>query len=100
MSTKNNTFAATPMLKRTYEKYRDYLEIFSLVFNEVEYNRVAQHIAKYELPWDFGIYTERLGAQMMHLGYVPFGALYSPDGKLVKTGLRPWELRRFLETLI
>ena len=91
---------ATPILKRTYDKYKDRLEVLSLVVNEVDYSRVSRHIAQHDLPWTFGIYTLDFGIAMMHLGYVPYGALYAPDGKLIKAGLQPWELQRFLELLM
>lgn len=95
-----NSFEATPTLKRTYDRYQDRLDILSLVVNEVDYSRVTRHIAQHDLPWNFGIYTLDFGISMMHLGYVPYGALYAPDGKLIKAGLQPWELRRFLEILM
>jgi hypothetical protein len=94
------SFEASPLLKNTRDTYKDRLEVLSLIYNEVDYERVYRNNRRYDIDWPQAIYDGEVGSAIKHLGWVPYGALYAPDGKLIKSGLRPWELGAFLEKLL
>lgn len=94
------SFESTPYLKATFHKYREKLNVLSLIYNEVEYERVHRNNRKHAVDWPQAIYSEAAGTALLHLGWVPYGVLFSPDGKMIKSGLTPHELEGFLEELL
>lgn len=84
-----------PELKAAYLAHQDHLEVVQLVMNEVDYQRVEDHVNTYQLPWTQGIYTDTLGKYLMQSS-IPYGILYDPEGNLIKSRLLPGELAQFL----
>lgn len=94
------SFESTPVLKETFHKYKDQLNVLSLIYNEVDYDRVHRNNQKHGVDWPQAIYSQEAGAALLHLGWVPYGVLFSADGRMIKSGLNPNELDRFLEDLL
>lgn len=94
------SFESTPYLKETFHKNKDKLNVLSIIYNEVDMNRVHRNNKKHGVDWPQAIYSQETGAALLHLGWVPYGVLYSSDGKMIKSGLKPYELDRFLEEFL
>lgn len=94
------SFESTPILKKTFHKHKDKLNVLSLIYNEVDYDRVYRNNKKHGVDWPQAIYSLEAGSALLHLGWVPYGVLFSDEGKMIKSGLRPHELDAFLEELL
>lgn len=94
------SFESTPTLKKTYHAYKDQLNVFTLIYNEVDYDRVHRNNKVHGVDWPQAIYSMEAGAALLHLGWVPYGVLFSADGSMIKSGLRPQELDDFLEDFL
>jgi hypothetical protein len=88
-----------PELKAAYTRFKEDIEVLHLVMNEVDYQRVEKHVARYEMPWTQAIFTDEIGRQLMQ-NSIPYGILFAPDGSIIKMGLGPGDLEPFLEEIL
>ncbi len=87
---------ATDSLKKIFEEYNHNLTIISLNYKDTDYEAVNNYIESKEMYWINGFTNEKIN-KAINLNGIPYGILFSPDGKLIEEKLHPFKLDRYLK---
>lgn len=85
-----------PEIKQLKEEFDDRLNIVGVNYRDQDMNKVKHFILNKKMNWDHILANEQLLADFGNPKGVPFGVLFDPQGKLIKYGISPDEVRNVL----
>ncbi|HTA26712.1 MAG TPA: thioredoxin family protein [Bacteroidia bacterium] len=96
-------YQAMDDMKELNTKYNDKVTIISIAFNEpasshqtVDTNDIKKVVELHQVDWVQGV-ADKYIRRLFYLSSAPYGVLYDSDGNLIKSGMHPKSLLKFLD---